>query len=70
MTTNVTIRTNGNYVSEGKIEVWVKSQLDRAEEIKVGPGTNVEKSYGIPHGSTVMLSLDERPATPEEIAAA
>lgn len=70
MTTSVVIRTNGNYVCEGRITVNSKDQPAREEEIKVGPGSNVERQYYVPHGSQVSMSLTERNATQEEIDAA
>ncbi|MGE0290514.1 MAG: hypothetical protein AB7I42_29545 [Bradyrhizobium sp.] len=70
MTTSVAIRTNGNYVCEGKMTVTPKDQPVREEEIKVGPGSNVERQYTVPHGSQVSMDLTERNATQEEIEAA
>ena len=66
MTTMVKVSTNGNYVSEGNFVVTNK----QSEPFKVGPGSNVEKTFYVPHGSQASLHLTERDATAEEIEAA
>lgn len=61
MTTNVKITTNGNYVAELK-------NADGVVLGSAGPGQNVESgSIYVPHNETVTIS--ERPATEDEIAA-
>lgn len=64
MTTTIKVNTNGNYVSTIKI--------NGVEAGTVGPGTMVEKSFGLPHnnGGPSVFEVFERPATPEEIAEA
>jgi hypothetical protein len=64
MTTNVTITTNGNYVSSIKI--------NGADAGTVGPGSNVSKTWGLPHndGGPSIFEVFERPATADEIEAA
>ena len=69
MTTQVTVSTNGRYVSEGKITV-TNDGNSRDEEFKVGPGNNVQKSFHVPHGSSVVLEIVEREATDDEAAQA
>ncbi len=62
MTTTVKVIWNGNYVAE-------VAQDDR-EIVKVGPGSNVEKSFTYPHPGPSTFVVTERPATAEEIEAA
>lgn len=60
MTTDVIVRTNGNYVAEVK--------LDGVEAGSVGPGRLVTKQFYIPHGGVHVVEIEERAATAEEIA--
>ncbi|MER8427849.1 hypothetical protein [Mesorhizobium sp. M1403] len=64
MTTTIKVNTNGNYVSTIKI--------NGVEAGTVGPGSMVEKSFGLPHnnGGPSVFEVFERQATPEEIEAA
>lgn len=64
MTTTVKITTNGNYVSTIKI--------NGEEAGTVGPGSMVEKSFGLPHnnGGPSVFEVFERQATADEIEAA
>jgi 4-diphosphocytidyl-2C-methyl-D-erythritol kinase len=63
MTTTVIVATNGNYVSSVKV-----NGEDRGT---VGPGSNVQRSFGIMHGSgPTVFEISEREATPDEIEAA
>lgn len=63
MTTTVIVATNGNYVSHVKV-----NGEDRGT---VGPGSNVQRSFGIMHGSgPTVFEISEREATPDEIEAA
>lgn len=71
MTTNIIIRTNGRYVSEGTLSVQANGGT-REEKILVGPGTQTapaEQAFNVPHGSGVRVDIREREATPEEVAA-
>ena len=61
MTTNVKVNTNGSYVAEVKI--------DGTDLGSVGPGSMVEKSWYLPHGSKHVVEIEERNATAEEIEA-
>lgn len=62
MTTTVTVATNGNYVSTVK--------HNGEDKGTVGPGSNVQKSFYVPHGSGVhTFEIEERTATEEEIEA-
>ncbi|MBZ9719084.1 hypothetical protein LB519_14645 [Mesorhizobium sp. AD1-1] len=63
MTTTIKVNTNGNYVSTIKI--------NGVEAGSVGPGTMVEKSFGLPHndGGPSVFEVYERQATAEEIEA-
>lgn len=61
MTTSVKVNTNGNYVATVKI-----NGVDKGT---VGPGSMVEKQWGIPHLETTIVEIEERQATAEEIAA-
>lgn len=62
MTTSFKLRTNGNFVSEAKNEGGTIIA-------KAGPGSNVESEWvHYPHGTNVTIS--ERPATDDEVAAA
>ena len=64
MTTTVKIITNGNYVSSIKI--------NGVDSGTVGPGSMVEKSFGLPHnnGGPSVFEVFERQATQDEIDAA
>ncbi|UIK05020.1 hypothetical protein [Neorhizobium galegae] len=62
MTTDVIVRTNGNYVAMVKI--------DGDDKGTVGPGTLVSKQFYIPHGGVHTIEVEERQATPEEIEGA
>lgn len=62
MTTDVIVRTNGNYVAEVKI--------DGEDKGGVGPGNLVQRQFFIPHGGKHIVEIEERPATQEEIDAA
>lgn len=78
MTTDIRIRTNGNYVAEGTVTVTTPDKQDGADPAvnvtnilvsgagKPGP---VEQAVFVPHGSTVSIEVVERKATEEEIAA-
>ena len=77
MTTNITISTNGDYVSEGYVisdQTWdqngVENYARQTENFKIGPGNMVSRSFSINHGAEVRVSMTERDATPEEIEAA
>lgn len=61
MTTTVKINTNGNYVSSIKI--------NGTDAGTVGPGSNVEKSFNLPHndGAPSVFEVSERAATTDEI---
>lgn len=62
MTTTVKVITNGNYVAEVK--------QDGVDVGSVGPGSMVEKSFTILHGSkTNVFEIAEREATAEEVEA-
>lgn len=62
MTTDVKVRTNGNYVAMVKI--------DGRDMGTVGPGNLVERQFGIPHGGVHIVEIEERAARAEEIDAA
>lgn len=62
MTTDVIVRTNGNYVAEVKI--------DGEDKGGVGPGTLVQRQFFIPHGGKHVVEIEERSATAEEIESA
>lgn len=61
MTTTIKVICNGNYIAEVK-------QDDR-EVVLVGPGSMVEKSFTYPHPGPSTLTIMERAATEEEVAA-
>jgi hypothetical protein len=68
MTTSITIRTGGNYVSEGRItHMPTDGGAHKIEEVKVGP--NTEAHFGVPHGHNTVVELSEREATAEEAEA-
>lgn len=64
MTTTIKVNTNGSYVSTIKI--------NGKEAGTVGPGSNVEKAFSLPHndGAPSLFEVHERQATPEEVEAA
>lgn len=62
MTTDVIVRTNGNYVAMVKV--------DGEDKGTVGPGALVSKQFYIPHGGVHVIEIEERKATAEEIEAA
>jgi len=72
MTTDITIRTNGAYVSEGTLTTTQNGTEPTVVEVRVGPGTQTgpaEQRFTIPHNSSFALDLVERQATEEEKAA-
>ncbi len=79
MTTDVRIRVNGNYVAEGTLTVrrnnppLGESAEHSEQEIKisgVGRKEPIEQIINIPHDSSLVIDLTERPATQDEIDAA
>lgn len=63
MTTDVIVRTNGNYVA------MVKQNGE--DKGTVGPGAAVTKQFYVPHGAgPQVFEIEEREATAEEIEAA
>jgi len=59
MTTSIKVRTNGSYVAEVK-------NASGAILGKSGPGSNAESDWiGVPHDG---VTIDERPATAEEVS--
>ena len=68
MTTELIIRTNGNYVAEGTLSISNQGGKNEVQ-VRVGPGTPAEQRFHVPHGSSAELALTEREATPEEVSA-
>lgn len=68
MTTDIIIRTNGNYVAEGTLSIANQGGKNEVQ-VRVGPGSPAEQRFHVPHGSSAELSLTEREATPEERSA-
>lgn len=63
MTTHVEVVCNGNYVATVKV--------NGKDAGTVGPGSMVRKTFSYYHGQgPTTYEVDEREATPEEIAAA
>ncbi len=62
MTTHITVTCNGNYVAE--------VTQDGREPVLVGPGSMVSKQFTYPHPGPSTITVQERPATAEEVEAA
>jgi len=64
MTTDIRIRTNGQYIAKGTLTINPPGGPTRTEAVEVGPSTPggdaVEKSYHVPHGSAVTLDVQEK----------
>jgi hypothetical protein len=67
MTTQIAVHVNGNFVAEGKITIQRDGEPE-VVDVKVGPGSNIERRFGVPHGSALALELTERDATEAEVA--
>lgn len=66
MTTDIRIRTNGQYITKGTLTINPPGGPTRTETVEVGPSTPggdaVEKSYHVPHGAAVTFDLQEKHA--------
>lgn len=78
MTTDIRVRTNGNYIAEGKLTVRERSPnlgegavIEETDVLVSGVGNDgpVEKQFYVRHDAEVSLHLTERQATEEEVAA-
>jgi hypothetical protein len=70
MTTDVKVRTNGNYVAMVKIDGEDKGTVGPSKITAAGSGGPESKQFYIPHGGVHTVEIEERAATPEEIEAA
>ena len=69
MSTDITICVNGAYVAEARITRTKKEGGKRSvETLQVGPGTGIETSVNVPDDEKVTLTVENRDATPEEVA--
>lgn len=72
MTTDIRIRTNGNYTAEGTLTIKRDGIEDEIQTVYVtgaGQSSPVEKQFNVPHGSIVVLQIAERPASEDELHA-
>jgi len=62
MTTTVVVHTNGNYVAT--------VIQDGKDPVDVGPGSDVQRSFNVPHGTESNFKIVERPALkPKDVQA-